>query len=156
VQPDWRRIGYEASVLLDRLMQGDSPPDAPRLIQPVGVVTRRSTDALAIADREVVDAMRFITDHAAERIDVNDILRALPVARRSLERKFRKYVGHSPARQIKQAQIQHIKRLLIQNDWPMPKIAAASAFHDPGDLSKQFRKETGLTPTAYRRQHRSY
>lgn len=48
IDQDLERIGYEAAALLERLMRGDSPPAEPVFVPPRAVVTRRSTDAIAI------------------------------------------------------------------------------------------------------------
>ena len=155
VRPDWERIGYEGASLLRRLMQGDAPPADPVLIPPQGVTTRRSTDMLAIDDADVAAAVRWIRDHADQPANVGDLLAAVPVARRSLERKFRATFGRSPFQELRRQQAEHVKRLLIHTDWPMPRVAAASAFRDAKDLATQFRKIAHTTPTAFRAQYRS-
>ena len=59
VDLDTERIGYEAAALLDRMIRGEPPPAGMLTIPPRGVVTRRSTDALAIADRDVAEAVQL-------------------------------------------------------------------------------------------------
>ncbi|MCF7668793.1 MAG: XylR family transcriptional regulator, partial [Verrucomicrobia bacterium] len=51
IWPAHNQVGYEAAALLERLMNGESRPSRPILISPSGVVTRRSTDVLAVEDR---------------------------------------------------------------------------------------------------------
>jgi len=155
VRPDWERIGFEAAALLQRLMDGQPPPDGPVLIPPLGVTVRQSSDVLATDDDDVVRAVRWIRDHASEPGNVGDLLAAVPMARRSLERKFRGAFGHSPFQELRRQQVEHVKQLLIHTDWAMPKVAANSAFRDAKDLATQFRKFAGTTPTTYRAQHRS-
>ena len=43
-------------------------------VQPLGVVTRRSTDVLALGDADVSAAVRFIREHACDGIAVKDLL----------------------------------------------------------------------------------
>ncbi len=149
------RVGYEAARLLDHLMTGGAPPAEPILIQPGEVVVRRSSDMLAIADADLAAAVRFIRENGNRPIGVTDILEEVPISRRSLERRFNAVVGHSPWREIRQAQIAHVRRLLIETDMSMPRVAAASAFYDAKRLSTIFKEEMGVTPTAYRRQFRT-
>ncbi|MEX0652588.1 MAG: substrate-binding domain-containing protein [Phycisphaeraceae bacterium] len=156
VTPDWHRIGYEGAALLGRLMDGESWPDEPLLIPPVGISVRASSDVLAIDDAEVAAALAYIRTHAEQPLNVADVVQAVPAARRSLERKFRQYLGRSPWQEIRRSQIAHVKQLLIGTDWSMPRIAAASAFRDARDLSTQFRKHAGETPTGFRRRHRTF
>lgn len=152
---DWERIGFEAALLLDGILDGTPPPQEPLVIPPLGVAVRPSSDSLAIDDEDVSSAMRWIRDHAAEPVTVGDLLRDVPVDRRSLERKFRRYLGRSPWQEIRRVHIEHVKRLLIDTDWLMPKVAAASGFRDAKHLGEQFRKSTGKTPTDFRQRHRS-
>src|SRR5262249_52685501 len=87
------RIGYEAAALLARLIAGEPPPARPILIPPAGVIARRSTDALAIEDRAVAAALRFIRASAHEAIGVDDLLDLVPFSRRLLERRFLRALG---------------------------------------------------------------
>ncbi len=84
------QVGYQAALHLDRLMRGEAAPAGPILIAPQGVVSRHSTDVLAIEDEDLAGAIRFIRDHAAEPIEVADVLQAVAISRRRLERGFEK------------------------------------------------------------------
>ena len=87
------RAGYEAAALLDCLMMGDAPSSAAILIPPRGVITRQSTDILAISDRYVAQAVHVIRRRACSGIDVQSVLEELPLSRRSLEERFRRISG---------------------------------------------------------------
>src|SRR6185295_9412667 len=54
------RNGYQAAGLLDRLMRGRRPQRKPIYLPPRGVVTRQSTDTVAVGDPEVAAVVRFI------------------------------------------------------------------------------------------------
>src|SRR5205807_1950764 len=60
------QIGYEAAALLDRLLQRRRLPRRPLRAElpPRGLVVRRSSDVLALADPEVTAAVRFIHENA--------------------------------------------------------------------------------------------
>ncbi len=73
------QIGYQAAKLLHQMIEGKKPSPKPLLLQPRGVVERRSTDTLAGASPEVLRALRFIREHANEGIRVGDILRDIPI-----------------------------------------------------------------------------
>jgi LacI family transcriptional regulator len=147
-----RRIGYEAARLLDELMAGKPPPREPIFLPPVAVVTRQSTDTLAIHDAAVVAAMRFIRGHAADEIRVDDVARHAVQGRRMLEYKFRGLVGHTILEEIRRVRVQRVKQLLTDTDLSMPAIARRSGFSTPQRMAVVFRQLTGLTPSAYRQQ----
>ncbi len=144
------RIGYEAANLLDRLMQGQQPPEEPTLIEPAGVVTRQSTDTLAIDDIDVANAVAFIWRHAAEPIQVKDILREVPVSRTRLEQRFREVLGRTPSEEIRRVHFERAKQLLAETDMPVPEVATASGFGSREYLSYVFKSQTGLSPQKYR------
>ncbi len=144
------RIGHEAAALLDRMMQGRRPPRSPIKIEPVGVISRQSTDVLAIDDEEVVQAIRFIQTHATRGIHVDDVLREVPSSRRMLELQFRRYLGCSPAQHIRQVRLEKAKLLLIQTEISVAEIATTSGFANATRLGVAFRKLHGMSPRAYR------
>jgi LacI family transcriptional regulator len=148
------RIGYEAAAILDKTLRGVPAPAEPRLIPPVGVVTRQSSDILAIDDEHVSAAVRFIREHISRVINVADVLAAVPVARRSLERNFRLLVGRSPLQEIRRVRMDRAKQLLSQTHLAMPEVAAQAGFSNARWLSTVFQAELGMSPTAYRRSFR--
>ena len=54
--------------------------------RPTGIVTRRSTEIMAISDPKVAAAMEFIRRHACDGIDVVNVLRRVLIARSVLQR----------------------------------------------------------------------
>jgi LacI family transcriptional regulator len=144
------RVGFEAAKLLDSLLSGQPAPSEPVLVPPLGLVTRQSTDVLAIEDEDVAEAVKFIREHRARPITVKDVLERVPVSRRSLYRKFRDAMGRSLAAEIRLAHINQAKRLLATTDWAVSRVAEASGFLGATRFGIVFRRATGLTPTQYR------
>jgi LacI family transcriptional regulator len=150
VLPDTRRIGFEAAALLEAMIGGEPPPQAPLLIPPLGVVTRRSTDVLAIEDRHLARAVQFIREHACEGITVEDVLANIPLSRSVFERRFARLFGHSPKAEIVRARLDRIKRLLAETELPLKQIAARIGFEHPEYMNVVFKEQTGQTPGQYR------
>ena len=150
VMPSTERIGYEAAALLHRGMKGRKLPAEQIMIGPLGVATRRSTEVLAIEDRQIAAAARFIREHACEDIDVNDVLRAIPLSRSTLERRYIKIMGHSPKHEILRVRLNRAKHLLAGTSFPLTTIADKVGFKHTEYLSRIFKKKTGLTPLEYR------
>jgi LacI family transcriptional regulator len=148
------QIGYEAAAQLDRLMDGEKLGRNLTLLPPVRVVPRASTDVLSIEDEDIVLAVRFIREHAAEPLQVDDVLDHVPLSRRSLERRFQQLVRHSITDEIRQAHIQRAKDLLANTDLAMSQVATASGFTTATRLGIVFHKEVGESPTEFRRRTR--
>lgn len=150
VIPDVRRTGYEAAALLDRLMRGGERSGDGRLFAPLGVATRQSTDVVAVADRHLSTAVRFIREHACDGISVGDVLKQVPVSRRVLEARFQKLLGRSPHAQILSVRLERVKRLLSETDLPLAAIADRTGFRHVEYLSVAFKRQTGMTASDYR------
>jgi LacI family transcriptional regulator len=153
VVPNARRAGYEAAALLARMMAGDKVPSTVRQINPLGVAARPSTDVVTVNDPPVAAAVRYIREHALKGIGVKDVLRAVPMSRTLLERRFQRLLGRSPGAFISKVRIAHVKMLLATTGLPVGSIAERVGFEHTEYLSVAFRRETGMTPTKYRANH---
>jgi LacI family transcriptional regulator len=144
-------IGHEAAAMLDAMMSGEKiSGDRRVMLPPSHIVVRQSTDTLAIQDKDLADALRYIRQHVADPIGVEDVLREVPVSRRSLERKFEQTLGRSPATEIRRVHLERAKQLLVETDMPIPAVAQASGYGSPEYLSYAFKSAVGMTPLRYR------
>lgn len=147
-----QRIGHDAAALLDRMIDGEPAPKEPVRIPPLGVTSRQSTDVLAIDNPTIVQALRFIESHADQGIVVDDVLRVVPISRRSLEIHFRNYLGRSPTEEIRRVRLEKGRELLGRPDLSVAEIAVACGFANATRFGVAFRKRFGKTPLAYRKQ----
>lgn len=150
VMPNTLRTGYEAAALLDRMMRGEAVRPVAHLIPPVGVVARQSTDVLALEDRAVAQAVRFIREHACEGIKVSDVLQGVTLSRRVLEQRFRRLLGRTPREEILQVRLARVKQLLTETDLTLYQVAERTGFEHVEYLSVVFKRETGRTPRQFR------
>jgi LacI family transcriptional regulator len=148
------RIGFEAAKLLERMLSGKSVTCEPIYLPPLRVVTRQSTSTLAIADPVVAAALCYIRQRVGQPIRVSSIASDLAVPRRGLEKKFRALLGRSVLAEIHRARVDQAKELLADTDLKMLQVARRLGFSNSQRLALVFRKITGMTPGAYRRQSR--
>jgi LacI family transcriptional regulator len=143
-------VGYKAAALLDQLMQrrGAAPPMT--LVEPAGVVARRSTDVLAVADREVVEVVRFVRSHACERITPAIVAKRIAMSRSTLERCFAKHLGRSVSEEIMRVRLARVKELLTSTDLSLAEIATRSGFAYSETMQRAFKSGVGKTPGQYR------
>jgi LacI family transcriptional regulator len=153
VDINWERIGYEASVLLGRLMDGGAAPAAPILIPPKGVVTRQSTDILAIPDARIARALRFIWQNFTQQIGRPEVAAAAGLDRRKLDHDFPLHLHRSVSDEIQRVRIEYAKKLLLETDRKINDIGWASGFFDAAHFSKAFVRATGTRPGAFRRRN---
>jgi LacI family transcriptional regulator len=152
VIPDAYRIGYEAAELLDLMMKGGRATELLRTIPPLNVAVRQSSDVTAIANPCLANAMRFIREHACDGIGVDDVLDHLAVSRSVLQRLFRKQFDRTILDCITGVRIARVKQLLTETDLPLTIIARRAGFNYMEYLSNTFRRQTGRTPSAFRRE----
>lgn len=151
VMIDHQLIGFQAAELLDRMMHGKKISKKPIMIKPRGVVTRRSTDVVAIEDQMIAMAVRYIHQHACEGVDVADVAQHCGISRRTMERSFTQFLGMSPHDQIVRAKLSKAKQLLRETDYPLDTVASKSGLSHAAYLNVLFRRELGQTPGDYRR-----
>ncbi len=150
---DGRHVGYEAARLLDQKMAGKPLKDT-LYVPPGCVAVRQSTDTLAVEDEDIVQAMRFIREFACTGIDVARVADEIGLSRRVLERRFRQHLGFAPKEEIMRIRIEHAKMLLSRTDKTIEGILRKSGFHSVAHFTVAFRRETGMTPNAYRQTRR--
>lgn len=147
-----RQTGYMAAALLDRMMNGEEVKEHKYSIKPLRVEKRVSTDLVAVQDSYVSQVISYIRENYKENIQVDDLLRIVPLSRRVLEARFRHALNRTPHQEIIRVKIDHIKQQLAETDNQLSTIAEEMGFPHSEYLSVVFKKETGLTPSEYRNQ----
>jgi LacI family transcriptional regulator len=147
-----RRVGYEAAALLEKIINGGKPPSQPIVLPPIRVVSRRSTDMLAIADPYVADAVRLIRERACDGLTIPELVAQTPVGRRTLEKLFQTYLGRSPLEEIRRVRLSHAQQLLATTDMPIDSVAQRSGFGSASWLATTFSQVLGSSPREYRKQ----
>jgi LacI family transcriptional regulator len=150
VIPNAAGVGYQAAEILDRMICGDKVADVVLKIPPLGIQTRQSSEILAIDDPAVANALRFIRQQAQFGCGMKDVIRQTAVSRSVLERKFRKYLGHSPQAEIRKVQLRRVKQLLSESELPLHEVATLAGYSHPEYMCVVFKKETGKTPGEFR------
>lgn len=147
--------GYLAAETLASLMDGTPVTALDRRVDPTGVITRRSSDILAIEDPGVAAAIGYIREHACSGINVDDVLRHSTLSRSQLEKRFRSFLGRSPQAEIRRLQVMRIKQLLTETDFPLKKIAELTGFEHVEYMCVVFKRITELSPGAFRGRRQS-
>ena len=150
VIPAADRIGFEAARMLDQLMRNEEPMERHVKIAPLGIAARQSTDVMAIDDVEVVSALKIIRERACNGLSVREILEEIPIARSSLERRFKQFVGRSPQAEIRSVQMKRAQQLLRETKLPLSQVASLTGFKHSEYFSVVFKREIGQTPGQYR------
>ena len=102
-------------------------------------------------DKALTGALKLI-DNCKGNVSVTQLLHILPITEKQLERRFNQYIGISPKRFSAIMQLQYFLKSL-QNSSPGKKIADVayeSGYYDQAHLNNHFKKNIGITPSAYK------
>ncbi len=149
-----RQVGFEAGRLLEDLIRGKKPPRHPKRLPPEGIVTRASTDAVAVGDARIAAALRLIQDKACGGLDVEAVARVAGLNRRSLEIKFRRLLDRSPLQEIRRVRVERARQLLVETDLTLDQIAELTGFPNSQRMAVVFRDLRGESPGACRKMFR--
>lgn len=144
-------VGFHAAKMLDRMLSGQAASASSVLLPPRRIITRQSTDQVAVPDEMLSQAIRYIREHHASELRISDILQAVPMSRRALEIGFKRYLGRTPREEIRRVRVEKAMALLCDTDIPVTRIAAKCGFDRPELLTRAFRRELQATPSDFRR-----
>jgi len=153
VAVNFERAGYEAASVLSSLMRGHPQPPERILVHSTHVVSRQSTDVMAVENAALARALKYIRDHGRENISVSDAARAAGLSRRVLEKRFRSLLKHSVLDEIRRVRTDHIVRMLVETNLQITQIADVLGFEDSQHFARYFKSVKKQTPLAYRKAH---
>jgi len=120
----------------------------------LGVERRASTRPLASHDAVAAKALALIRLKAREGLRPAQVAALFPCSRRMADRRFRKAVGHSIGEEIHAVQLAEAQRLLADPERQLKVVSDFCGFGSPGSLRNFFRRETGMSLSAWRRRGR--
>jgi LacI family transcriptional regulator len=153
IDRDEAACGREAAHLLRGLMAGEAAPKAPIMVAPVGVVTRRSTEVLAVSDPTVARAIRFMWDHLEQNLSVDHVAGEVGLSRRSLERAFNAELDRGVNAELRRRRLERCCELLETTDLQIIELAPLLGFRSTDYLHTAFRRTFGTTPQKWRVAH---
>ena len=151
VRDDHTGVGYGAAALLQRLMSGEKTPSKPRLVMPLGVTTRRSTDTIAAKDPILRNALTFISENFAKPMSASKIAKAIGTTRIRLDKVFAAELGRSPGAEVMRCRLARARYLLTDTDTKVIAIASQTGFCNAPYLIRSFKKVFGASPSVWRR-----
>ena len=148
------QIGYHAAASLDALLTGGGPVVSRRLVAPVGVVSRQSTDILCVADPALAQVLSLIREQACQGIDAERLCRTVGLSRSTLDKRCKTMIGRPLDQEIRRVRINRACDLLARTKLTLKEIAKETGFGSEQYLSAVFAKQLRCTPASYRREHR--
>ncbi|MCC9308350.1 AraC family transcriptional regulator [Kitasatospora sp. RB6PN24] len=102
--------------------------------------------------RELADRFaRLIASPGARDRSIGALARELGVSAGHLHEAVKQATGRTPGRLVRERQTLEAKRLLLASDLTVAQIAERLGFGDPSYFCRFFRRESGVSPGAFRR-----
>ncbi len=150
IQPNCETIGYQASALLDAMLQGRVSGVHIRRIAPGPVRERESTHLVSCEDEHVAKALQLIKVEATNGIQASDVARQASICRRALEMRFRSLRGTTIWEEITKEKLSRSSLLLSHTQESISTIAEECGFSSIHRFYSLFKRTYGMTPNQYR------
>lgn len=143
--------GYQVAALIEYLL--NLPPMerskhySDIIVRPTHIVTRHSTDALVNDNPYISKILRYIENNIGKSLRVEDLVALVPMSRRTLEETFSKSMGTSIYRYIIQTRVSRFQKLILGG--LSPSQAAMELGLEYKSLSREFKRQTGLSPKEF-------
>jgi len=105
---------------------------------------------LVAADERLVRAVQYIDRNYGIPMCLDDVAKVACISKYHFCRVFKKHFGMGPIQYLLNLRIKNSMTLLHGGNTSITLIAFRSGFKGLSEFNKQFKKVTGLTPTAYR------
>ncbi|ATL49269.1 transcriptional regulator [Chitinophaga caeni] len=150
IHQDVEQGGYEAARLMESMIErpGDLHDDV--IVNPTHIVTRKSTDVYATQDAQISIVLKYIHQNLDRKLNVNELLKLVPLSRRLLESRFKNATNYSIYSYILNLKIEKFAEKLLETNSPIVEIAIEMGFIEYKNISRQFKAKMGCTPTEYR------
>jgi AraC-like DNA-binding protein len=107
-------------------------------------------------ERKIRMLKSYISNNFNVKHDYTQLAKEHGMSLSTFRRHWLEYTGVPPAKYQSNLIIQEACRLLIEKNESIKEIAEMLRFDDPLYFTKKFHKETGVTPTQYRKQHAQF
>lgn len=108
------------------------------------------TEGTAVPFRELRAPVDYICQHFASDISVASLAGACNLSVSALERRFKKHLNKTPHQYISDVRLDNARRMLLETDKPIGRIALETGFADHSHFTRAFSRKFGVSPRAER------
>lgn len=153
---DFERQGYELGEAIWRMhREGESRPVRIK-VHPVEIRERESTLRHNIQDPYIRRIVEHMDEAYTTNLSVEDFIRDIPLSRRAIEMRFKKEMApETLLSYLLRLRVNRMCKLLETTDLPVNIAAEKAGFDDTLNVGRTFKKYTGLSPVAWRKEKTS-
>ncbi|MEI9997972.1 MAG: helix-turn-helix domain-containing protein [Verrucomicrobiota bacterium] len=145
-------IGLAMAKMLDAMMDDPTLQRPPAIVPPEKIITRQSTDVLAVSHLPTARAINFIFENYAKLIGVEEVSRHSGISLNALHKNFRDHVGKVPSDFLREVRMNRAKELLEETDLTLDQIAKQTGYSCAMSFYTAFKRLFHMTPGSYRSQ----
>ena len=103
---------------------------------------------------EIFQAIGYIRNHTGDPLSVEEVAGHVHCSASHLMRRFKEETGETVGAFITRARMEDACEMLAYGDWSLAEISALLGFSSQSYFQNVFRRQYGMTPMQYRREHR--
>ncbi len=103
--------------------------------------------------RQMEPVLGHLFQHYEEKIDFQRLARLVPLSISQLDRRFKLLFQLTPQQFLLRVRLNAAREMLVSSDESISHISLGVGFFDQSYFTRQFRRQTGMTPLAYRRKY---
>ncbi len=112
---------------------------------------KKSVDELDCKEERFYEAARYICDHYAQDVTLEEVASSINMAPTYFSRQFKKVTSIGFKEYLIQIRVREATVLLLETDTPVMKIANKCGFNDSNYFCEVFKKVKGVSPSQYRK-----
>lgn len=101
----------------------------------------------------VIDALSYMEQHYQENPSLKTVALLSGYSASHFSRLFHTQLGKTYSEYLTKIRIRHVQDLLLNTKKSVTEIALETGYLHTGNLSEQFKQQTGMTPLQYRKSH---
>jgi len=139
-----RYLGLEQAVQVSKFYLLDSHDNGQL---PYAALSRR----IQKEDRVIEECQHWLADHYPRPDSIQAMQRMSGLPQRTFTRRFKSATGYTPVEYLQAVRVEEAKQLLESSPAPVEDVANQVGYGDERAFRRIFRRNTGLSPSAYRK-----
>jgi AraC-like DNA-binding protein len=107
-----------------------------------------------LAPRQLRRVTEYVVEHLSKAVKLSELSAIAGLSPSQFGRAFKASTGLAPHQWQLNARIAKAQELLLADSLPLSEIALVTGFAEQSHFTRVFRKRTGTSPAAWRREHR--
>ena len=106
-------------------------------------------------DNAILDIQKWMDEHYAAHINIDEMCQQFGISNRSLLRRFKLATGVTPLNYLQDVRLDAASRLLVQSNDTIEAITHKVGYEDISSFTRLFKRRSGFSPSSYRARFRA-